>query len=339
MKTIELPHRAMTLAYDDVGSGVPVVLLHAFPFDRNMWAPQIAQLSAAGFRVLAPDLPEFGDSTPGSEVITIERAADAVADFLRALVIDKAVIGGLSMGGYVAMAFARRHPQILAGLILADTKAAPDNDEAKAKRDELIAAVKATGPLAAANALMPKLVSDQTRQTNPDAVETLRQLALRQTSAGIIAGLYALRDRPDAAPGLPAIAVPTLVIVGEHDTVTPPLAAARLAGSDSQECTGSHPRRGASQQRREPGRVQQRGHQVPEEDRVRSSSGFGIQRASPLFNDRTFRPGPSGSVTMPILTQPAFGPRTALSYVTGRCADRCLDPRLVLHSRSCVEQE
>lgn len=231
MKTIELAHRAMNVAYDDVGTGLPVVLLHAFPFDRNMWAPQLAQLSAAGFRVLAPDLPEFGDSTPGAELITIERAADAIADFLQALVIDRAVVGGLSMGGYVALAFARRHPQRLAGLILADTKAAPDNDEAKAKRDDLIAAVKAGGPLAAANALLPKLVSDQTRKTNPDAVETLRQIALRQTSAGIIAGLYALRDRPDAAPGLPAVAVPTLVIVGEYDTVTPPLAAARLAGT------------------------------------------------------------------------------------------------------------
>jgi pimeloyl-ACP methyl ester carboxylesterase len=231
MKTIELVHRSMVVAYDEMGTGLPVVLLHAFPFDRTMWAPQLGPLSAAGFRVIAPDLPEFGDSTPGGDVITIERAADVVADFLDALHITRAVVGGLSMGGYVALAFARRHPQRLAGLILADTKAAPDDDEAKARRDDLIAAVNAGGPVAAADALLPKVVSDRTREKNPAAVETLRQIALRQTSAGVIAGLYALRDRPDAAPGLPSVAVPTLVLVGEFDTVTPPLAAARLSGT------------------------------------------------------------------------------------------------------------
>lgn len=231
MKTIELVHRSMTVAYDEVGTGLPVVLLHAFPFDRAMWAGQLGPLSAAGFRVIAPDLPEFGDSTPGGDVITIERAADVIADFLDALHIARAVVGGVSMGGYVALAFARRHPRRLAALILADTKAAPDDAEGKAKRDDLIAAVKASGPAAAANALLPKVVSDRTRELNPAAVETLARIALRQTSAGIIAGLYALRDRPDAALALPSIAVPTLVLVGEFDTVTPPLAAARLAGT------------------------------------------------------------------------------------------------------------
>src|SRR5262245_20875260 len=134
MKTIELPQRASTVAYEEVGNGLPVVLLHAFPFDHGMWAPQLAPLSAAGFHVLAPDLPEFGDSTPGSEVVTIDRAADTIADFLQELMIPRAVIAGLSMGGYVALALARRHPKRLVGLILADTKAAPDMDDAKAKR-------------------------------------------------------------------------------------------------------------------------------------------------------------------------------------------------------------
>jgi pimeloyl-ACP methyl ester carboxylesterase len=231
MQTIELAQRLMTVAYDDVGTGLPVVLLHAFPFDRSMWAGQLTPLSAAGFRVLALDLPGFGDTTSGADAVTVERAADVVADCLAILEIDKAVIGGLSMGGYVALAFARRHPQRLAGLILADTKASPDSAGAKANRDKLIAEVKAGGPVAAANALLPKLISDHTRQTRPAVIEMLRETTLRQTSAGIIAGLIALRDRPDAAPGLSAVAVPTLVMVGEFDTVTLPLSAARLAGT------------------------------------------------------------------------------------------------------------
>src|SRR5688500_4518352 len=102
---IELSHREMTVAYEEMGTGLPVVFLHAFPFDRAMWTPQLAPISAAGYRVLAPDFPEFGESSPGSDAFTIDRAADLVADFLEALKIKRAVVGGLSMGGYVAMAF------------------------------------------------------------------------------------------------------------------------------------------------------------------------------------------------------------------------------------------
>jgi 3-oxoadipate enol-lactonase len=231
MKTLSLDHRFMSVAYDDVGTGVPVVLLHPFPFDRAMWAPQLEALPAAGVRVLAPDLPEFGDTTPGSEVFTIESGADVIADFLEALDIPAAVVGGLSMGGYVAMAFARRHPQRLRGLILADTKAPPDTSEGKANRDRLIADVKGGGPVVAAEAMLPKLLSESTRERKPAVVEFARAIILRQRSAGLIAGLYALRDRPDASPGLLSVGVPTLVLVGEHDAVTPPLAAARIAGS------------------------------------------------------------------------------------------------------------
>ena len=231
MKTIELAHRWMTVAYDDVGTGLPVVLLHAFPLDREMWAPQLSALAGAGFRGLAPDLPEFGRSTPGSEAFNIDRGADVVADFLEALGVAKAVVGGLSMGGYVAMAFARLHPGRLRGLILADTRAAPDNTEARVKRDRLIADVHGFGPSAAVDAMLPKLLSDHTRTAHPAVVETVRRIGLRQSATGLIAGLYALRDRPDATPGLEGVTVPTLVLVGEHDAVTPPLAAARIAAN------------------------------------------------------------------------------------------------------------
>src|SRR5438874_1157860 len=98
MKTLELPHRWLTVAYDEVGTGLPVVLLHAFPFDREMWGPQLGPLSAAGFRVLAPDLPEFGRSTAESEAFSIDGGANMIADFLQSLGIEQAIVGGLSMG-------------------------------------------------------------------------------------------------------------------------------------------------------------------------------------------------------------------------------------------------
>jgi len=229
MRTLVLEHRLMSVRYEDQGSGIPVVLLHAFPFDRAMWEPQLAPIAAAGFRVLAPDLPEFGETTPGSEVFTIERSADVIADFLEEIGIEKAVVVGVSMGGYIAMALARRHPHRLLALILADTKAAPDDADGKANRDRLIADVKAGDAPAAAEALLPKLFSSITREQYPEVIEQARSIILRQRAAAIIAGLYALRDRPDAGPGLELVSVPALVLVGEDDAITPPSVAEHIA--------------------------------------------------------------------------------------------------------------
>ncbi|HEV3440250.1 MAG TPA: alpha/beta hydrolase [Gemmata sp.] len=231
MKTIELAPRLMKIAYDDVGTGLPIVLLHAFPLDRSMWAPQVDPISSAGFRVIALDLPEFGGTSPNKDGFTIDLCADMVASFLEALDISKAVVVGLSMGGYVAMSIARRHPERLAGMILADTRAAPDVPQARASRDKLIAAVQAKGPVAAIDAMLSNLFSEQTRATNPAVIERARQIILRQSTSGIVAGLRALRDRPDAAPELHSVTAPLLVLVGEFDTVTPLLAAARIAGN------------------------------------------------------------------------------------------------------------
>ncbi len=229
MKTVELSQRGLRLAYDDVGTGLPVVLLHAFPFDREMWVSQHGPLSVHGLRLLAPDFPGFGKSTPGNEAFTIDGAADVLADFMTALKIDRAVVGGLSMGGYVAMAFARKYPTRFAALILADTRPAPDDAAARDGRNKSIAAIKAEGPAKFAESMLPKLLSEQTRMSSSRVVEFTRKIATRQTESAMIAALLALRDRVDAVPGLATITVPTLVLVGEFDTITPPLAAARLA--------------------------------------------------------------------------------------------------------------
>jgi 3-oxoadipate enol-lactonase len=229
MKTLDLPDRGLRLAYDDVGTGLPVVLLHAFPFDREMWSPQHGPLSFLDVRVLAPDFPGFGHSTAGNAPFTIEGAADVIADFLAALKIERAVIGGLSMGGYVAMAFARKYPERVTALVLADTRPAPDDQQTRENRDKAIAAVNADGAAAFAEAMIPKLLSEQTRTGQPQVVEFVRKVATRQPAPAVIAALEALRDRPDATPGLAGVTQPTLVLVGEFDAVTPPLSAARLA--------------------------------------------------------------------------------------------------------------
>ncbi len=215
-----------TLAYDDTGSGTPLVLLHAFPLDREMWRPQVAALRESA-RVITIDLPGFGES-PAIARFTIDDAADIVAELLGELKIPKAVVCGLSMGGYIALAISRRHPKFLAGMILADTRAGIDDSQARSARDRSIATVREQGPAALFEGMLPKVVSEPTRRDRPDVVEMLRVIAARQQPESVAAALAALRDRPDANPGLKAVTAPTLVLVGELDTVTPGLSAANL---------------------------------------------------------------------------------------------------------------
>ena len=220
----------MSLAYTDTAAGPTLVLLHAFPLDREMWRPQLAALAGTA-RVLAVDLPGFGKTPLPAEPWSVDSAADAVAGLLDVLgLTGRVVVGGLSMGGYVAMAFARRLADRLAGLILADTRAEPDDDAAKGNREKMIATAKKDGAAAVVEAMLPKLLSDATRTGSPAVVENVRAIGTRQTAEGVAAGLAALRDRPDAGPGLDQLSVPVLVIVGEHDAVTPPTLASAMAG-------------------------------------------------------------------------------------------------------------
>lgn len=215
-----------TVGYDDTGTGTPLVLLHAFPLDRSMWHPQREALTDAA-RVIAPDFPGFGESSPAP--FTIESAADLVAEFVAALGIQKVVLGGLSMGGYVALAFARKYADKLSGLILADTRAGGDDTNAKANRAKAIELTQEKGSAALFEGMVSKVFSDSTRDTNPDVVARLKRIAAQQPPEAVVTALGALRDRPDANPGLNSISVPTLVLVGEHDSVTPPLSSANLS--------------------------------------------------------------------------------------------------------------
>jgi 3-oxoadipate enol-lactonase len=220
----------MSLAYTDTAAGPTLVLLHAFPLDREMWKPQLAALAGTA-RVIAPDMPGFGRSALPPEPWSVESAADAVTGLLDTLgLTGRVVVGGLSMGGYVAMAFARKYPDRLAGLILADTRAEPDDAAGKENREKMIATARKQGAAAVVEAMLPKLLSDATRTNRPAVADAVKAIGSRQTAEGVAAGLAALRDRPDATPGLDQVSVPTLVLVGEHDAVTPPTLAAAMAG-------------------------------------------------------------------------------------------------------------
>lgn len=212
----------MKMIYDDTGgAGVPLVLVHGFPLDRTSWSPQVNELRAVA-RVIAPDLRGFGASSLPNEPVAIETYADDVIGLLDELGMARAVIAGLSMGGYIALACYRRHAARVHALILADTRAIPDSPEAQQIRNDNLALVREHGAPPLAERLLPKLLSPQTLAENPGLTNATRALLARQPVAGISAALIALRDRVDATPGLAAIAAPTLIIVGEQDALTPP---------------------------------------------------------------------------------------------------------------------
>jgi 3-oxoadipate enol-lactonase len=230
VNTMTLRASQTPIAYEDAGAGPVVVLLHAFPLDSGMWRPQIGPV-AQRYRVIAPDLPGFGQSAV-SAGLTMDSVADVVAELLDHLGVNERVaLGGVSMGGYAALGFARLYPQRLRTLILADTKADPDDEPTRTNRDRMIQLVTDQGPTAVLDQLLPKLLGPSTLAGRPAVVQAVRELAGRQTADGVVAALKAMRDRPDAAPGLGHISVPTLVVVGEQDAVTPPDKAKVLAAA------------------------------------------------------------------------------------------------------------
>jgi pimeloyl-ACP methyl ester carboxylesterase len=220
----------VVIEYEVRGDGPAVLLLHAFPLGLFMWDAQVEALSAT-HRVVRFDARGFGGTAAGESPLTMERIADDGALLLDHLGIERAVVGGCSMGGYAAFAFVRRHPQRLAGLVLQDTRAGADTAEAKANRSTLAAKVLADGASAAAEAFLPKLVGETTHRERPALVAGLRERILATPPLGIANALHGLGARADSRETLPTIAVPTLVLVGSEDVLTPSSEAATMAAA------------------------------------------------------------------------------------------------------------
>jgi 3-oxoadipate enol-lactonase len=214
------PVNGINLSYDDVGTGFPIVFLHAFPLDRSMWAPQVGALVRHG-RCVAPDLRGFGASTPAPPY-AMDQYADDVAALLDTLGVEPAVIVGLSMGAYIAFAFWRRHRARVRALVLADTRAGADTDEGRKKRRRLIDVARSRGSGAVAEMQIASMVGEATRQRRPDVVEAVRAMMAAAPVDGTVGALEAMIERPDSTPTLATIDVPTLIVVGDEDTLTPP---------------------------------------------------------------------------------------------------------------------
>ena len=203
----------------------PLVLIHPFPLDRRFWAPMLGALDTDR-EVILHELPGFGDA-PRVADWSIQGAAEEVAERIAVESSSgRAVAVGLSMGGYVCLALAAHAPSCLAGLVLADTRAESDSDAAREGRAQAIASIRQSGAAHFLNGFLPNLTSSEADDATLGAIH---EIAADQEPETLIAALEALRDRPDRVAELPAIAVPTLVLVGADDAVTPPEAASTIA--------------------------------------------------------------------------------------------------------------
>ena len=186
-----------------------------------MWEPQLAA-AAHGWRVIAPDLRGFGDGAGDPPAASVDDYAGDVIDLLDRLQIKQAVIGGLSMGGYVAFAVLRLAPRYVQALVLADTRPQADTPEAVLGRERMLELVAAKGASGVADEMIPKLLGATTRASRPLVVERVRSLVLSNSSDAIVGGLRALMTRADSTPRLRTIHCPTLILVGDEDVITPP---------------------------------------------------------------------------------------------------------------------
>ena len=210
----------INLAYTDVGTGPPIVLIHGYPFNRSLWTEQTEALNSK-YRVVAPDLRGFGESDSSEGTATMARMAEDVAALMDALAIEQAVIGGLSMGGYVALAFARMFPARVKALVLADTRAQVDSEEGKQTRHQQAEKALSEGMAGIADAMLPKLLTPDTVSKRPELVKRVRDMMLKTKPEGAAAALLGMAERDDQTEFISSIRVPALILVGREDAITP----------------------------------------------------------------------------------------------------------------------
>ena len=210
-----------TLFVEQAGSGRPLLLIHGFPFNHEMWQPQIETLSRYS-RVIAPDLRGHGQSPPTPGSYSMDTLADDCATVLEKLGVQQPVaICGLSMGGYVSFSFFRRYPQLVAGLILVATRSGADAEEAKKNRDNAAKKVRTEGTQPAIDGMLPIAMSPKTYQEQTELVRQVEGIMEKTTPEGMISALMGMKSRPDSSPTLQKINVPTLILHGADDQIIP----------------------------------------------------------------------------------------------------------------------
>jgi pimeloyl-ACP methyl ester carboxylesterase len=211
--------RGRAVRFLESGAGRPVVLLHAFPLGADMWRPQLEH-PAESCRYLAPDLKGLGPAD-GPPATSIDDMAGDVCGWLDALALDVVTVGGLSMGGYVVFSLLRQAGERVSAVILANTKAAADTHEGRANRDRMLALVRAEGPGAVADQMLPKLLGRTSQERSPALGPRIRRMIEANTTDGLGGAIQAMKGRPDATGQLGQIRCPVLVVAGDEDELIP----------------------------------------------------------------------------------------------------------------------
>lgn len=205
--------------YQDMEQGPPVVLIHAFPANHEMWLPA-AEMLCTHYRLILPDVRGHGDSEPGNGPATMEKHAGDLARICDDADVKRAVFAGISIGGYILFEFWRRHRDRVRALILCDTKAQADTEESRKTRLQAADDVLKRGPEPFVEGMLPKLLGKTTQNTRPDLVAEARRMMMKMTAKGIAAVQRGMAARPDSLPTLKTINVPTLILVGDEDNLT-----------------------------------------------------------------------------------------------------------------------
>ena len=211
--------QGVSIEYDDIENGVPLLLIHGFPLDRTLWRTQIAGLSQL-YRVIAPDLRGFGQSSEtDGEAVTMDQYAADIHSLLGSVNVKQAVIGGISMGGYIALAFYAQFADRVKGLILANTRAVPDSEEGRQSRLDNAQKVGEVGPGFLVESMAPQMLGPAAK---PEIEVAVRSMMARQRAAGIMSALRGMAIRPDRTALLRFATVPVLIVSGSHDALIPP---------------------------------------------------------------------------------------------------------------------
>jgi 3-oxoadipate enol-lactonase len=201
--------------------GIPIVFIHGFPFSHKMWEPQIQNLPTH-IHGIVYDVRGHGSSDVGDGQFTIELFADDLIALLNYLSLDTTILCGLSMGGYIALRAAEKHPDRISGLVLCDTKSEGDTDETKVKRTAAMNMVKVSGIKYFAEDFIKSIFCKNTFIYNPETIEFIKNIICENSALGICGTMLALASRTDTTPSLSSINIPTCIIAGEYDTLTPP---------------------------------------------------------------------------------------------------------------------
>lgn len=211
----------ISLAYDDVGTGPVILLIHGFPLNRSMWRPQLGDLVAAGYRVITPDLRGFGDSDEPDGPYSMDLFSDDLIGLLDHLEISHAVVAGMSMGGYVLFNLLERFPERISAAVFVVTRSVADDEAGRARRLQLAGEVLKFGPQVVADLFHPLMFAPGTVAARPKLAEEVYGLMVNTGSRGLSGGLLAMRERPDVTPLLRSIRTPSLVIGAEQDLACP----------------------------------------------------------------------------------------------------------------------